>query len=86
MTQQTTDKTVRQRFDQIVVDQRGLDQDPADSVTLEGDLGMDTLDIIELAMELEEHFDVLLDDGGLESAATIGDLFRLVESAQLAEK
>lgn len=86
MTQQTTDKTVRQRFDQIVVDQRGLDQDPADSVTLEGDLGMDTLDIIELAMELEDHFDVLLDDGGLESAATIGDLFRLVESAQLAEK
>jgi acyl carrier protein len=42
--------------------------------TLLGDLGMDSLDIVECTMEIEEHFDVSVPDEIAERIATVGDV------------
>jgi acyl carrier protein len=38
------------------------------------DLGCDSLDIVEVAMELEEHFDISIPDEFDKTARTIGDV------------
>jgi acyl carrier protein len=41
--------------------------------TLLGDLGMDSLDIVECTMEIEEHFDISVPDEIAERIKTVGD-------------
>jgi acyl carrier protein len=44
------------------------------------DLNADSLDVIELAMELEERFDIELPDSALEGGGhTVGDFVKLVQ-------
>lgn len=44
---------------------------------LEQDLGMDSLDAIELVMCLEDEFDVEILDEDFERVVTVGDLYKL---------
>lgn len=78
MRKETQTNTVRERFDAVVVNQFGLDEAPADSISLAEALGCDELDLIEVCMALEEEFGIDIDDGKLERCQTIGDLFKLV--------
>jgi acyl carrier protein len=65
-------------------------QRPADSLhqsdDLFNDLGADSLDIIELTMEIEEHFDISVPDENTDNTRTIGDITmgicRLLENQQ----
>jgi acyl carrier protein len=53
-------------------------QRPAESLhrcdDLFNDLGADSLDIIELTMEIEEHFDISVPDENTDNTRTIGDV------------
>jgi acyl carrier protein len=53
-----------------------------DQVTMEArfgeDLDADSLDLVELVMELEEIFDVSVDESELEGIETVGQAFELV--------
>jgi acyl carrier protein len=40
-----------------------------------GDLGADSLDVVEISMTLEEHFDVTIPDEQLEKVETVGELY-----------
>ena len=63
---------VLQNVTRIVADQLGRPVDGiVESSALE-DLGCDSLDIVEIAMRLEEHFDIAIPDDFGESARTIG--------------
>jgi len=42
------------------------------------DLGMDSLDVVELVMAIEEAFDIEVPDEDVESMRTIGDMERYV--------
>jgi acyl carrier protein len=42
--------------------------------TLLGDLGMDSLDVVESTMEIEEHFDISVPDEVGERVKTVGDV------------
>ena len=79
MPQQTQVKTTRQRFDDIVMSLTGLDEMPSDTTNLTIDLDFDELDHAELAWAIEVEFEVAMDDGEMEDAATIGQLFQLLE-------
>lgn len=46
------------------------------------DLDADSLDLVELVMELEEIFDVSVDESELEGIETVGQAFELVTSKQ----
>lgn len=50
-----------------------------DSTHLVNDLGLDSLDVLELAMALEEEFDIEIPDEELEPVATVGDFVRAVK-------
>lgn len=60
---------------EIVVEQLGVDED---SVTMNAsfidDLGADSLDIVELIMAFEDHFDVEIPDADAEKISTVGDV------------
>ena len=65
---------------EIVANQ--LDLDP-ESITMDSalvdDLKADSLDIVELIMDLEQEFDVEIPDGELPSVKTIGDIVAFLE-------
>ncbi len=67
----------------IIVDRLGVDE--AD-VTLEAsfkeDLGADSLDVVELVMELEDEFDMEISDEDAEKIATVGDAVNYINSKQ----
>ncbi|ETA80254.1 acyl carrier protein [Youngiibacter fragilis] len=55
---------------------------PADEITMDSnfsdDLGIDSLDLVQLVMELEEAFDITIDDA--ESIKTVKDAVNYVEA------
>lgn len=65
----------------IIVDKLGVDEK---DVTMEAsfttDLGADSLDTVELIMELEKEFDVQIPDEEAEKIATVGDAVSFIES------
>ena len=67
----------------IIVDKLGVDEK---DVTLEasftGDLGADSLDTVELIMELEKEFDIQIPDEEAEKIQTVGDAVAFIEKAQ----
>jgi acyl carrier protein len=72
---------VLERVSKIIVDR--LDVDAAE-VTLEAsfkdDLGADSLDVVELVMELEDEFDMEISDEDAEKISTVGDAVNYINS------
>ena len=46
------------------------------------DLGADSLDMVDLAMSIEESFDVVIDDNDIEGLKTVGDIVAYIEKNQ----
>jgi len=67
----------------IVATQLGVDKD---KVTIEAsfinDLGADSLDTVELVMELEEEFNVNIPDDAAEKFQTVGQAIDFIVKAQ----
>ncbi|MCP3771728.1 acyl carrier protein [Paenibacillus sp. MZ04-78.2] len=72
---------VLDRVKRIVVDRLGVD---VAEVTLEAsfkdDLGADSLDVVELVMELEEEFDIEISDEDAEKITTVGQVVEYIKS------
>ena len=70
-----------ERFKRCAVDVLSVD---TDQITLEArfaeDLDADCLDLVELVMELEEEFDITVEEEELQELPTIGDAFKLISS------
>lgn len=73
--------TIAERVKKIIVDKLGVD---ADEVTHEAsftnDLGADSLDTVELIMELEKEFDVSIPDDQAEKIQTVGQAIEFIEA------
>ncbi|MFS0861454.1 acyl carrier protein [Fredinandcohnia sp. 179-A 10B2 NHS] len=72
---------VLERITKIVVDRLGVEES---AVTLEAsfkdDLGADSLDVVELVMELEDEFDMEISDDEAEKISTVGDAVNYIKS------
>ncbi len=67
----------------IIVDKLGVDEkDVTPEASFTNDLGADSLDTVELIMELEKEFDVSIPDDQAEKIATVGDAITYVENAK----
>ena len=73
--------TVLERVSKVIVDRLGVDES---EVTLQAsfrdDLGADSLDVVELVMELEDEFDMEISDEDAEKISTVGDAIAYIES------
>lgn len=67
-------ENVQERVVKIMVDQHGVDESKiSPEVSFVDDLGMDSLDTVELVMALEEEFGVEIPDEDAEKIATVAD-------------
>ena len=65
---------------EIIMDVLKFDGDVTMESTLEGDLQADSLDAVELAMAIEEEFDVEIPDDVLPNMETVGDLVEYIDA------
>ncbi|MEZ6119643.1 MAG: acyl carrier protein [Pirellulaceae bacterium] len=74
---------VSQRVIDIVAEQLGVDKEKVTAEThFVNDLGADSLDTVELVMELEEEFDINIPDDAAEKIQTVGQAIEFIEGAQ----
>lgn len=72
--------TIAERVTNIVAEQLGVDKGKISNETsFELDLGADSLDIVELVMELEEEFDINIPDEAADKIRTVGEAIEHIE-------
>ena len=73
--------TVLERVTKVVVDRLGVDESEIKmEASFRDDLGADSLDVVELVMELEDEFDMEISDDAAEKIATVGDAVSFIET------
>ncbi len=71
---------VFEKVKKIISEQLEVDQSIiSESSTITGDLGADSLDLVDLAMSIEDEFDIELSDEALDKIKTVGDLAAYIE-------
>jgi acyl carrier protein len=69
------------RVKAIIVDKLGVDETEVKiEASFTNDLGADSLDTVELIMELEKEFNITIPDEQAEKIATVGDAVTYVEA------
>ena len=64
----------------ILVDQLDVEKEKiAMESSIIGDLGADSLDVVDLIMSLEEEFGIEIPDSRVEKMKTVGDVVRYIE-------
>ena len=72
---------IQNRVKAIIVDKLGVDESEVKpEATFTNDLGADSLDTVELIMELEKEFNITIPDNQAENIATVGDAIAYVEA------
>ncbi len=75
----TGEPSIEERLKEMIIKQLGVSES---AVTLESsfvnDLGADSLDIVELVMELEDEFDVNIPDEEAQKMQTVGDAVKYI--------
>ena len=79
--EEITREEIERRVKVIVADQLGVDSDDLTPEThLEKDLSADSLDGVEIIMEIEDEFEISIPDEEAQKIKTIGAAVKLVES------
>jgi acyl carrier protein len=74
--------SVEERVVNIVAEQLGVDKDKIKRESnFVNDLGADSLDTVELVMELEEEFDINIPDDAAEKIQTVGEAIEHIEKS-----
>jgi len=74
---------ILERVKKIVVDRLGVDEaDVKLEASFKEDLDADSLDIVELVMELEDEFGLEISDEDAEKILTVGDVVNYIKSHQ----
>lgn len=73
--------SVRDKVIEIIREQLGQDKDAiTDETHFINDLGADSLDTVELVMELEDEFGISISDEEAEKIQTVGDAVKYIET------
>ncbi|MFN7250875.1 MAG: acyl carrier protein [Anaerobacillus sp.] len=74
---------VLSRITKIIVDRLGVEEAEVKlEATFKEDLGADSLDVVELVMELEDEFDLEISDEDAEKISTVKDVVDYINSQQ----
>lgn len=73
--------TVLERVTKVIVDRLNVDESEVKmEASFREDLGADSLDVVELVMELEDEFDMEISDEEAENISTVGSAVTYIES------
>ena len=74
---------IEERVKAIIVDKLGVDESEVTTdASFTNDLGADSLDTVELIMELEKEFGLQIPDDQAEKSSTVQDAINYIESNQ----
>ena len=74
---------IEARVKKIIAEQLGVEESQVTSEkAFVADLGADSLDTVELVMELEEEFDITIPDDAAEKIQTVGQAVEFIEKQQ----
>ncbi|CAM3716912.1 acyl carrier protein [Cohnella lubricantis] len=69
------------RVKRIVVERLGVEEaEVTNEANFKDDLGADSLDVVELVMELEDEFDLEISDEDAEKITTVGEVVNYIQS------
>ena len=72
--------SIQDKTRSIIASKLGLDESEiTPEKNLTNDLGADSLDVVELSMELEREFNLKFEDSDTEKIQTVADLYKLIE-------
>jgi acyl carrier protein len=72
--------TIQDKIRSIIASKLGLDESEiTPEKNLSNDLGADSLDVVELSMDLEREFNLKFEDTDTEKIQTVEDLYKLIE-------
>lgn len=65
----------------IIIDRLGVEESEVKlEASFKEDLGADSLDVVELVMELEDEFDIEISDEDAEKITTVGDVIEYIKT------
>lgn len=71
---------IKDKIKGIIVDKNGVEpKQVTDNANFETDLGMDSIDFVELIMEVEKEFKIAIPDDEAEKVSCLSDCVTLVE-------
>ena len=74
------DAKKKERIDQMICEQLCVDVDDVKpQANFNEDLGADSLDMVDLAMQFEEEYDIEINDEDTEAIKTVQDLYDYLE-------
>lgn len=72
--------TIQDKTRSLIASKLGLDESEiTPEKNLSNDLGADSLDVVELSMDLEREFNLKFEDTDTEKIQTVEDLYKLIE-------
>ncbi|MBQ3354406.1 MAG: acyl carrier protein [Bacteroidales bacterium] len=73
--------TTQDKIRSIIASKLSIDENEiTPEKSLVNDLGADSLDVVELSMDLEREFNLKFEDSDTEKIQTVADLYALIES------
>ena len=69
-----------ERVQKIICEQLEIDSHlVTEDASISGDLGADSLDLVDLSMSIEEEFNLEVPDDVLDHVRTVGDIVKFIE-------
>ena len=70
-----------ERVQKIICEQLEIDSHlVTEDASISGDLGADSLDLVDLSMSIEEEFNLEVPDDVLDHVRTVGDIVKYIEN------